>query len=105
MKWILLAGAILSGVTASLSLKAALDNPVFFIAVILGYSASFAFLAGVLRKGLGLGVAYGIWAAAGVALIALAGRVFFKETITPVMMLRLGLIIGGVLLIELGAAH
>ena len=91
--------------TASLSLKAALDNPVFFIVVVLGYSASFAFLAGVLRKGLGLGVAYGIWAAAGVALIALAGRVFFKETITPVMMLGLGLIIGGVLLIELGAAH
>ena len=71
MKWILLAGAILSGVTASLSLKAALDNPVFFIAVILGYSASFAFLAGVLRKGLGLGVAYGIWAALGITLTAL----------------------------------
>ena len=43
--------------------------------------------------------------AAGVALTALASRVFFKETITPVMMLGLGLIIGGVLLIELGAAH
>ena len=105
MKWILLAGAILSEVTASLSLKAALDSPAFFIVVVLGYSASFAFLAAVLRKGLGLGVAYGIWAAAGVALTALASRVFFKETITPVMMLGLGLIIGGVLLIELGAAH
>lgn len=52
-----------------------------------------------------LGVAYGIWAAAGVALTALASRVFFKEAITPVMMLGIGLIIGGVLLIELGAAH
>lgn len=35
----------------------------------------------------------------------MASRVYFKETITPVMMLGLGLIIGGVLLIELGAAH
>jgi hypothetical protein len=55
-KWILLAGAILSEVTASLSLKAALDNPAFFVVVVLGYSASFSFLAAVLRKGLGLGV-------------------------------------------------
>jgi small multidrug resistance pump len=52
-----------------------------------------------------LGVAYGIWAAAGVALTAVASRIFFKETITAVMMVGLGLIIGGVLLIELGATH
>ncbi|MEV7134073.1 SMR family transporter [Arthrobacter sp. NPDC093128] len=47
MKWILLAGAILSEVTASLSLKAALDDPAFFIVVVLGYTASFGFLAGL----------------------------------------------------------
>jgi small multidrug resistance pump len=63
MKWILLASAITSEVAASLSLKAALKDPAFFIVVVTGYIASFAFLAGVLRAGLGLGVAYGIWAA------------------------------------------
>ena len=52
-----------------------------------------------------LGVAYGIWSAAGVALTAVASRVLFKEPLTLVMILGLGLIMGGVLLIELGAAH
>lgn len=56
MKWILLGGAITSEVAASFSLKAALNAPAFFIIVIAGYIASFAFLAGVLRAGLALGL-------------------------------------------------
>ncbi|MCQ6269155.1 SMR family transporter [Pseudarthrobacter sp. R1] len=103
MKWFLLAGAILSEVTASLSLKAALDNPAFFIVVILGYSASFAFLAAVLRKGLGLGVAYGIWAALGVTLTVLLAAVIFGEALTPVMMIGVAMVIAGVLCVELGS--
>jgi small multidrug resistance pump len=103
MKWFLLAGAILSEVTASLSLKAALENPAFFIVVVLGYSASFAFLAGVLRKGLGLGVAYGIWAALGVTLTVLLAAVLFGEALTPVMMVGVAMVIGGVLCVELGS--
>ena len=71
MKWILLASAIISEVAASLSLKAALNDPVFFIIVVAGYIASFAYLAGVLR------------AAAGVALTTVASRIFFKEHLTP----------------------
>jgi small multidrug resistance pump len=66
---------------------------------------AFTFLTLTLQQGMALGVAYGIWAAAGVALTAVASRIFFKETITAVMMVGLGLIIGGVLLIELGATH
>ena len=103
MKWIFLAGAILSEVTASLALKAALDNPAFFIVVVLGYSASFAFLAGVLRKGLGLGAAYGIWAALGVTLTVLLAAVIFGEALTPVMMIGVAMVIGGVLCVELGS--
>ena len=103
MKWIFLAGAILSEVTASLALKAALDNPAFFIVVVLGYSASFAFLAGVLRKGLGIGAAYGIWAALGVTLTVLLAAVIFGEALTPVMMIGVAMVIGGVLCVELGS--
>ncbi|WP_309484095.1 DMT family transporter [Pseudarthrobacter sp. NS4] len=84
MKGILLAGAIVSEVTASLSLKAALDDPAFFIVVVLGYSASFGFLTGVLRKGLGLGAAYGIWAALGVTLTVLLAALIFGEALTPI---------------------
>ncbi|WP_104174446.1 multidrug efflux SMR transporter [Arthrobacter sp. Y81] len=103
MKWILLAGAILSEVTASLSLKAALDHPAFFIVVVLGYAASFGFLAWVLRKGLGLGVAYGIWAALGVTLTVLLAALIFGETLTPVMLVGMAMVIGGVLCVELGS--
>jgi small multidrug resistance pump len=52
-----------------------------------------------------LGVAYGIWAAAGVALTAVIGRLLFKEPFTWLMGLGILLIVGGVLCIELGAAH
>ena len=55
--------------------------------------------------GLGIGVAYGIWAASGVALTAVASKFLFKEPFTWVMALGIALIIGGVLLVELGAAH
>ncbi|WP_258803670.1 DMT family transporter [Pseudarthrobacter sp. NS4] len=103
MKWILLAGAILSEVTASLYLKAALDNPAFFVVVVVGYSASFGFLAAVLRKGLGLGVAYGIWAALGVTLTVLLAALIFGEALTPVMMIGVAMVIGGVLCVELGS--
>ncbi|WP_457973432.1 SMR family transporter [Arthrobacter sp. D1-17] len=50
-----------------------LNDPAFFIIVVAGYIASFAFLAGVLRAGLALGVAYGIWAALGVILTPAPG--------------------------------
>jgi len=102
MKWILLAGAILSEVTASLSLKAALDNPAFFVVVVAGYTASFVLLAGVLRKGLGLGVAYGIWAALGVTLTVLLAAIIFGEALTPMMLIGVAMVISGVLCVELG---
>lgn len=106
-KWFLLAGAILLEVTATLSLKGAIDIPWLYAVVITGYIGSFALLGVVLRRGMGLGVAYGIWGASGVALTALLSYVIYGEPITPVMGIGIGLIIVGVLCVELGsqAAH
>jgi small multidrug resistance pump len=59
-------------------------------------------LAGALALGLPIGVAYGIWAATGVALTAILGRVLFRDPLTRTMLAGIVLIIGGVLLIELG---
>lgn len=106
MMWLLLAGAVLTEVTATLFLRVASGGKRrWYVPVGVGYVVAFTFLTLTLQQGMALGVAYGIWAAAGVALTAVASRIFFKETITAVMMLGLGLIIGGVLLIELGATH
>ena len=104
-KWILLACAILSEVTGSLSLKAALGHPGWYALVVAGFFCAFMFLALVLRERVPLGVAYGIWGASGVALTAVASKFLFKEPFTWVMALGIALIIGGVLLVELGAAH
>jgi small multidrug resistance pump len=103
MGWILLAGAIVSEVTASLSLKAALEQPAFFVVVVIGYAAAFVLLAAVLRRGMALGVAYGVWAALGVAATALLSAALFGETLTPTMLAGIALVIAGVLCVELGS--
>jgi len=103
--WLLLAGAIVCEVTATLSLKRALDQPVLYAVVAAGYIAAFVLLTLTLKQGMGIGVAYGIWAACGVALTAVASKVFFSEPLNQVMMAGLVLIIAGVLLVEMGASH
>ena len=106
MQWLFLAGAIIFEVTATLSLRmAATGQRAYYAGVAVGFLVAFAFLTLTLNEGLGLGVAYGIWAASGVALTAVASKVLFKEPLTPIMMSGIALIIGGVLLVELGAAH
>lgn len=70
--------------------------------VVVGYGLAFYMLAQVLKAGMPVGVAYAIWAAAGVALIALIGAVFLSESLNPTMIAGLGLVIAGVVLLELG---
>lgn len=100
-----LAGAIVSEVSATLALRAATDRPVWFVLTAVGYTASFVFLAAVLRHGMAIGVAYGIWAASGVTLTALAASVLFGEALTGVMGLGFLAIVAGVLLVELGSSR
>ena len=59
----------------------------------------------MLRTGLPIGVAYGVWAAFGVALTAVGGAVVFDEPVGAVSACGIALVIGGVLLVELGAQH
>ncbi|MFE2034950.1 DMT family transporter [Streptomyces scopuliridis] len=106
-KWLLLCAAILLEVTATLSLRAALDQPAWFALVAVGYIGSFTALSFVLRLGIGIGIAYGIWGASGVALTAVLATVIFGDPLTATMGLGIALVIGGVLCVELGsqAAH
>lgn len=102
-RWVFLGVAIVLEVAGSLSLKAALDQPAFYGVVLLGYLGAFTFLALTLRTGMGLGVAYGIWGAAGVALTAALSALIFDEPLTPLMGAGIVVIIAGVLCVELGA--
>ena len=59
--WGLLLGAILTEVTATLSLRASQDHLMWLGVVLAGYLASFILLTRVLRAGMPVRVAYGIW--------------------------------------------
>jgi small multidrug resistance pump len=109
MAWVFLIVAILTEVTASLALQAAvLPTPTkgsrwWYLLVGVAYVTAFWMLSLSLGVGMPLGVAYGIWTAVGVALTAILGKVIFKQHFTWWMALGVALIAGGVLLIELGA--
>ncbi|MGE0218088.1 DMT family transporter, partial [Mycolicibacterium sp.] len=101
MQWVYLAVAIALEVVGTLSLRvAALGRPVWYWVVAVGYVGSLAALSAGLAAGLNLGVGYGIWAAIGVALIAIASRFLFREPLTPVMTFGIVLLASGVLLVQ-----
>ena len=101
--WTALAFAVILEVTGSLSMKAALEAPWLFLLTGTAYAGAFVLLAQALRTGMPLGVAYGGWAAAGVALTAILSAVVFAEPFTPVMGIGILLIAAGVLCVELGS--
>ena len=104
-KWALLLAAICVEVTGTLSLRASQDHRIWLIAVAVGYLASFYFLALVLRAGMPIGVAYGVWGAVGTAATAALAAVIFGDPFTTPIIAGIGLIIAGVLLVELGSRH
>jgi small multidrug resistance pump len=104
-KWLILGGAISAEVAATLSLKAALNQPAWYFVVIVGYLAAFVLLAVCLRLGMTIGVVYGIWGAGGVITTALLSAVLFSEPLTLLMAGGMILIIAGVLTVELGAEN
>ncbi|MFD1714080.1 DMT family transporter [Amnibacterium flavum] len=70
-----------------------------------GYAVAFTCLSLSLSRGIPLGIAYAIWAAVGVALVALVSWLAFGETLTWIQVGGILLIIVGVTLVELGGRH
>ncbi|MER7445921.1 SMR family transporter [Microbacterium sp. NPDC097977] len=107
MTWALLVVAIASEVTATLSLRASegLRRRRWIPVIVVGYLAAFTLLGTILAMGMPVGVAYGVWAAAGVAITAILGRVIFTDHFSVMMAIGVALIALGVVLIELGGAH
>lgn len=104
--WLALAGAILVEVFATLSLRASdgFRKKAWIAPIIVGYVLSFYLLWLSLGLGMPVGIAYGVWSACGVALVAVLARFLFAEPLTWVMVLGIALIIGGVLTIEMATA-
>ena len=106
MMWLTLAGGIVLEVLSTLGLRASdgFRKRVWIAPVILGYVTSFVLVSWTLSLGMPVGIAYGVWSACGVALVALSAKVLFAEPLTPVMVLGIALIIAGVLTIELSGS-
>jgi small multidrug resistance pump len=103
MEWVYLGGAILMEVASTLALRvASAGRRRWYVAVVLGYAISFGLLSLALGEGMGIGVAYGVWTAVGVALTAVLSKVLWDEPLTVVMGAGIVLVAGGVVLLELG---
>jgi len=102
-RWALLAGAILTEVIGTLSLRAFQDQRWWILLVVAGYTASFLLLTRVLRAGVPVGVAYGIWGASGTAATAVFASIIFGDPFTRPVAAGIGLIVIGVLMVELGS--
>lgn len=107
MPWIFLTAAILCevGATTALKLSVGFTKLVPSIVVVIGYLAAFGLLSQALARGMPIGVAYGVWAGVGVALVAIIGATFLGEGMTWIQAGGIALVIGGVMALELGGRH
>lgn len=104
MSGVWLASAIAVELVGTLSLRASdgMRKRLWLIPMVIAYLLSFFFLSMSLNAGMHVGVAYGIWVAAGIAMVALLARVIWKDPLTKKMLAGIGFIVAGVVLIEMG---
>lgn len=105
--WAWLALAIVAEVTGTVALRASegFSRLLPSAVTVVGYGLAFWSLSQALSRGMALGVAYGTWAAVGVAAVALIGALFLGESLTWVQAGGIVLVIGGVLALEMGGAE
>ncbi|MCX5556751.1 multidrug efflux SMR transporter [Streptomyces sp. NBC_00038] len=106
MGYVLLAGAIAAEVAATTAMKYSDGFSKLWpsLVTLLGYVIAFVLLAQTLKT-VQVGTAYAIWAGAGTAVIAAIGMVFLGEGLNAAKLAGIALIIGGVVLLNLGGAH
>ena len=101
--YLLLAIAIIFEVFGSTMLKASngFKKILPVVGIVIGYVLAFYTLS-LSLKTLPLGLAYAIWSGVGTALTALVGIIIYKEGLSIKKLLGLGLIIGGVSILNMG---
>jgi small multidrug resistance pump len=90
--------------TAALPRTDGFRDPVWAAAVVAGYAASIWLLALVVQR-LPVSVTYAIWSGLGTAAIAVIGAVFLGESLTLVKVTAIGLIVVGVVMLNLQGSH
>lgn len=104
MPYILLGIAIIGEVigTTCMKLSDGFKNKLPTIGLAISYLISFSAL-GFAMLDIPLGIVYGLWAGIGTALTTIAGALIWKEGFGWRKLLGVGLIIAGVVILEVGA--
>ena len=104
MSWVYLTIAILSEVigTTNMKLSEGFTKTIPSILIFIFYGLSFTMLTFALKK-LDISVAYAIWSGVGTALVVTIGMIWFKEPLTVIKIASVGLIILGVVGLEMGS--
>jgi small multidrug resistance pump len=90
--------------TALLPKAAGFTEPVWSIVVVSGYALSIWLLAVVVRA-IPVSIAYAVWAGLGTAAVAVIGFLFLGESMGPLKAVSLGLIVLGVVGVNLVGSH
>ncbi|WP_421730358.1 DMT family transporter [Brevundimonas sp.] len=108
MKYLMLSIAIVSEVLATTAMKQSdgFTRPLWSVLTVVGYLIAFFFLAQTLKT-IPTGVAYAIWSGVGIVLISAAAWIFQGQKLDLPAMAGMGLIIAGVVVMNVfsKAAH
>lgn len=99
--WVALTMAVVAEVIATTSLKATAEFTRLWpsVLVVAGYLLAFYFMTISLRV-LPVGIMYAIWAGAGIVLVTLTGWLFYKQALDAPAIVGIGLIVAGVIVIN-----
>jgi len=106
MSWVYLICAITMEVigTTNMKLSQGFTKTLPSVLMFVFYGFSFAFLTLALKK-IDLSLTYAIWSGVGTALIAAIGVLYFKEPVTAIKLVSIGLIVIGVVGLALVEQH
>jgi small multidrug resistance pump len=103
-------GLLLAAIAAEVAATSALSraegfrNPFWSAVVLFGYALSIWLLALVV-KWMPVSTAYAVWSGLGTAAVAVIGALWLGESWDPIKIGALGLIVAGVVLLNLQGAH
>jgi small multidrug resistance pump len=102
LAYLFLSIAIVAEVIATSALRAAEGFTVLLpsVVAVIGYVVAFYFLSLTLKT-MPVGVAYAFWSGVGIVLVSLVALVLYKQVLDLPAMLGMGLIMAGVLVINL----
>lgn len=107
MSYLFLLGAIIAEVIATSLIRSTEGfTKLWPTLVCLGcYAAAFALLAQAIARGMQVSVGYALWSALGTTLIVLVGVAFLNEPLSVTKVAGIGLVVAGVVTLNLSSAH